>query len=107
MEFEDDMFAKCGPLSIQKPWAERISDLENYYKDIICKADRFTDKDILATSKKLFARNNILARSLDKTVEHMKKSTNSGTPYFSRRNAVLDQTLDWLKSKYNSLNDKL
>lgn len=95
-KYEQDMLAKVGPLSIQKPWKERVADLENYYEDPKIKSRKFTKRDLLDTCKFFKARRNIRPRSWENTWFSMKKSTNSGTPFVTARRDVGNWTVQYM-----------
>lgn len=66
-KYEQDMLSKVGPLSIQKPWKDRVSDLKNYYEDIKLPSGKFTLKDLHDTCEFFKARRNIRPRSWENT----------------------------------------
>lgn len=89
--FETDMASKVGPLSVMLPLEERMNDIEQYYKGIL-----LPSAPIRETAEKLVISewrkaSTLLLRSEERTVELMRKSTNSGSPYFTKkRNALLE-----------------
>lgn len=95
-KFEKDMLAKVGPLSIQKPWRDRVEDLKNYYGDILTKSRKFTKRDLEQTCEFFKCRRNIRPRSWENTWFNMKKSTNSGTPFCETRKYVGDWTVHYM-----------
>lgn len=89
-EYEMEMAAKSGPLSVQKPLKDRIQDIDHYYDDINLKAVPVNDLAIAAALDKFKAAKGTLLRSEQKTWDNMTKSTNSGSPYFnSKRSRVI------------------
>nr|UAW00736.1 MAG: RNA-dependent RNA polymerase [Porcine picobirnavirus] len=93
LKFENDLAKKVGPLSIQKPLSERMEDIESYYESISLDSIPVSDSAIAAVVKEWGNPRGLLPRSQRRTMELMKKSTNSGSPYFAKRRAVTDKTL--------------
>lgn len=93
LDFENDLAKKVGPMSIQKPLSERMPDIESYYESILKDSEPISQSAIAAVIQEWGNPRGLLLRSQRKTVELMKKSTNSGSPYFSKRRAVTDKTL--------------
>jgi len=93
-KFEMDMKDKVGPMSIQLPLQDRIEDIENYFTMVKLDSEPLSDASIAATIKYFSSAGGIRLRSLTKTMEKMKKSTNSGSCYFTKRRNVVDATLD-------------
>nr|UAW00595.1 MAG: RNA-dependent RNA polymerase [Porcine picobirnavirus] len=86
--FEKDLGAKVGPMSIMKPLSERLDDIELYYSSITKKSTPI-DQDALEQSAEWFgADGKLTVRNALETYNLMKKSTNSGLPYFTKRRAV-------------------
>lgn len=93
-EFEQEMRSKVGPLSVQKPLRDRISDIASYYDDVMVSAKPVADEAIKAAKVEfLRLRDHIRPRAEDRTVDLMKKSTNSGNPYFTKRRNVVQDTV--------------
>nr|UAW00739.1 MAG: RNA-dependent RNA polymerase [Porcine picobirnavirus] len=93
LKFENDLAKKVGPLSIQKPLSERMDDIESYYESVLPDSKPISDSAVAAVVKEWGNPRGLLPRSQRRTVELMKKSTNSGSPYFAKRRAVTDKTL--------------
>ena len=92
-EFEKDLGSKVGPMSIMKPLSERMDDIDSYY-DLILKdhkpihsaaIDRVLDEYLGAKGVRM--------RGQFQTMLKMKKSTNSGSPFFAKRNRVTTKTI--------------
>lgn len=92
-EFEEDLAAKVGPLSIQAPLADRIPDIVNYYEDIHLPQTEVSSKALAAVISEWKQVGKLKPRSQKQTVENMKLSTNSGSPFFTKRRDVLKKTL--------------
>lgn len=92
-KFENDLAAKVGPMSIMKPLKDRMDDIEAYYKGILLPAEPLDERAIKATLNKFARARGITVRSEQRTVDLMKKSTNSGSPYFLKRRAVTSKTV--------------
>nr|UAW00786.1 MAG: RNA-dependent RNA polymerase [Porcine picobirnavirus] len=93
VEFENDLKAKVGPMSIMKPLSERLEDIDHYYDDILLSSTPVSDSAINAVVSEFSQIKGLRVRSQLHTVNLMKKSTNSGSPYFTKRKRVVDQTL--------------
>jgi hypothetical protein len=93
LEFENDLAKKVGPLSIQKPLAERMDDIESYYTSILQKSEPIHHSAEAAVIREWAKVGHLDLRSQQRTTEVMKKSTNSGSPYFTKRRAVVDKTV--------------
>lgn len=91
--FEVDLAKKVGPLSVMKPLVERMDDIDAYY-DSISLGSKPIDNDAILSALREWGQNSKLSlRSEDLTVHLMKKSTNSGSPYFTKRKWVVDRTV--------------
>lgn len=93
LEFEKDLAAKNGPMSVMKPLSERKEDIESYYEGILLPAEKLSDDAIAATIEKFKQSKGLKLRGQQKTVDTMKKSTNSGSPYFTKRRNVVAKTV--------------
>ncbi len=98
-QFENDLRKKVGPMSIMKPLSERMDDIESYY-DLVSKDQvPFDRRAIDAAQREWKHIAGMRKRSLKRTVEVMKKSTNSGSPFFTKRKLVVEDTMpcevDW------------
>jgi len=93
VDFENDLKAKVGPMSIMKPLEERLEDIDHYYDDILLKSKPISDSAIKAVLSEFNSIKGLRVRSQQRTVDLMKKSTNSGSPYFTKRKAVTKKTL--------------
>nr|UAW00936.1 MAG: RNA-dependent RNA polymerase [Porcine picobirnavirus] len=92
-QFEIDLGEKVGPMSVQKPLSERIPDIDAYYDLILPKSKPISPEAIRSACKEWADIAGIRIRSQKKTVEIMKKSTNSGSPYFTKRRLVVNDTV--------------
>lgn len=93
VEFENDLKAKVGPMSIMKPLSERIEDIDHYYDDILLSSTPVSDSAVKAVISEFSRIRGLRVRQQQKTVDLMKKSTNSGSPYFTKRRGVISKTL--------------
>lgn len=80
-------------MSIQKPLQERMDDIDAYYDLVSLKSEPISDKAVAAVIREWSGLRGLHIRGQERTVDLMKKSTNSGSPYFSKRKAVLAKTL--------------
>lgn len=91
-EFEKDMASKVGPMSVMLPLKDRMKDIESYYEGILLPSAPITQSAIAAVKHEWSRARGIWLRDPRKTIELMKKSTNSGSPYFTKRKNVVDET---------------
>nr|UVJ88886.1 putative RNA-dependent RNA polymerase [Picobirnavirus sp.] len=92
VDFENDLAAKVGPLSIMKPLAERMEDIDHYYEGVTLPAEPIMQSANLAVIAEWAAKGSLRLRSQQRTIDLMKKSTNSGSPYFTKRRSVTAKT---------------
>lgn len=93
LEFEKDLAEKVGPMSIMLPLKERMKDIDHYYDDIHLSSEPISPRAIAAVKAEWRLDNRIQVREMSRTVKLMKKSTNSGLPYFTKRRNVTDLTV--------------
>nr|UYF11795.1 MAG: RNA-dependent RNA polymerase [Human picobirnavirus] len=92
-QFELDLAEKVGPLSIQKPLDERFKDIEAYYKGILLPSKPISETAIRSVLTEWNRARGLSVRSVSKTWDNMKKSTSSGSPFFTKRKAVGKYTM--------------
>lgn len=92
-EFEQDLRSKVGPLSIMLPLSERLDDVKHYYEAVKLKSSEINPMGVSLTIKEFQKIHGIRLRGEFATVDRMKKSTNSGCPFFTKRNKVIQKTL--------------
>lgn len=89
------MRSKVGPLSIQKPLEERMKDIEEYWK--LSSFDGPIPKEAISLTVTEFNKiRGIRLRSEKMVVKNMILSTNSGSPYFTKRKLVVNKSLTLL-----------
>jgi hypothetical protein len=93
VDFENDLKAKVGPMSIMKPLSERLDDIDHYYDDILLSSTPVSDAALKAVMSEFKGVKGLRVRSQQRTVDLMKKSTNSGSPYFTKRRIVVSKTV--------------
>lgn len=93
LEMEEDLAKKVGPMSIMKPLKDRIVDIDSYYDSILLDSKPISHSAVAAVCREWSKIGRLQLRSQKRTVEMMKKSTNSGNPYFTKRRAVVDKTI--------------
>lgn len=91
--YEIDQSLKVGPMSIRKPLRDRMDDIESYYVPLTRNATPIDQQAIDRVIKEWSCVRGIRLRSEDRTVSEMKLSTNSGSPFFTRRRRVVDSTV--------------
>lgn len=92
-EFEQDLRSKVGPLSVMLPLKDRMEDIEHYYSDVKLESTPISETALKATVAEWKSVSRLVLRSQDHTLEAMKKSSNSGSPYFRKRRTVIDETM--------------
>lgn len=92
-EFENDMASKVGPMSIRKPLEERMTDIDSYYDGVLLPSEPVDHSAVAAVIREWKPAAGLSPRDEKWTVSEMKKSTNSGSPFFQKRRDVVDQTL--------------
>lgn len=93
VEFENDLRDKVGPMSIMKPLSERLEDIDHYYDDILLPSKPVSDSAVRAVISEFSKVKGLRVRGQQRTVDLMKKSTNSGSPYFTKRKNVVAKTV--------------
>jgi len=93
VDFENDLAKKVGPMSIMKPLDQRLDDIDSYYSSIAKKRSALSDRAVKAVIAEFSRVRGLQIRDQLKTVERMKKSTNSGSPYFTKRRLVTSKTV--------------
>lgn len=91
--YENEQGAKVGPMSPMLPLEERMDDIDHYYTDILLSAQPVNPKALALVVKEYQQVRGLKVRSQKRTVEKMRLSTNSGSPYFTKRRAVIDKTI--------------
>lgn len=99
-EFEIDLSKKVGPMSIEKPLSERLSDIDSYYEGVLLPSEPIDDSAVSAVVKELSSVRGLEPRNVRATVEKMKKSTNSGSPYFTKKRTVVEETIPFTLNAY-------
>nr|AVA30697.1 RNA-dependent RNA polymerase [Picobirnavirus sp.] len=90
--FEMDLAKKVGPLSVMKPLSERISDIDSYYDSILLESEPISKAAIVSVVKEWSQVSGLRIRGQARTVELMKKSTSSGSPFYRKKKGVLKET---------------
>jgi hypothetical protein len=92
VDFENDLRAKVGPMSIMKPLAERMEDIDHYYECVKTHAKPVDSRAIKAVIAEWSLVRGLQVRRQSATIAKMKLSTNSGSPYFTKRRNVIKKT---------------
>lgn len=92
-KFEMDLAKKVGPLSVQLPVSQRLGDIAHYYEDILLPSTALDSAAINAVLKEFSQIRGLRLRNQIATVEKMKKSSNSGSPYWTKRREVVSDTV--------------
>lgn len=98
--FENDLANKVGPMSVEKPLAQRLEDIDHYYEDILLSSEALDHSAIAAVIKEFSNMRGLEVRQQARTVELMKKSTNSGSPFFQKKRTVIKETTPCKVSHY-------
>ena len=96
-EFESEMRSKVGPLSVQLPLSERLESIEHYYTLSSVASVPIIPEAIEETWKTFRKSGDVRLKSIPNVFEVMRKDTNSGTPYFTKRRRALAETLEALR----------
>nr|QXV86684.1 MAG: RNA-dependent RNA-polymerase [Picobirnavirus sp.] len=75
------------------PLEDRLDDIVSYYEDINIKSEPISEKALKAVISEWKSVGKLRLRSHRHTWENMKKSSNSGSPFFTKRRNIIDQTL--------------
>lgn len=94
LEFELEMKAKVGPMSIMKPFHEVEDKVVEYYKNIDKPQEPILPEAIQATVDEWRPIHGIRPMSRDNTIKEMRLGTNSGAPFFTKRSNVVDKPVD-------------
>lgn len=92
-KFEMDLAAKVGPMSVELPLSDRIPDIAHYYEDILLSSKPVDQSAMKAVIQELSSVSGLRVRAQDRTVDKMKKSSNSGAPFFTKRREVIRETV--------------
>lgn len=98
--FEVDLAKKVGPLSIEKPLSQRLEDIDHYYEGILLPSNPLSESAKAAFRKEWSSIRGLEVRSQPRTIELMKKSTNSGSPFYAKKRLVTDKTAPCSVSHY-------
>jgi hypothetical protein len=92
-EYEIDQGKKVGPMSVMKPLIERIPDVDSYYELNSPSVQNVSRETYLSIHHEYVGVYPLRMRGTERTMLNMKMSTNSGTPFFSKRRNVVDKTI--------------
>jgi hypothetical protein len=106
LDFENDLRKKVGPLSIMRPLEERREDIASYYDSVLLESKPLSDSAVAAVIREWSSLRGLHPRGQRATVDRMKLSTNSGSPYFTKRRSVVDKTLP-VTLKYLGVNTEM
>lgn len=110
-ELENDQAEKVGPMSVMQPLKKRLPDIASYYDGILLPSQPVNSSAVKAVVSEFSGIRGLKLRAADKTVQRMKLSTNSGSPWFTKRRGVVQDTLPchvWQDGSwtYQSLDDQ-
>nr|UJQ88275.1 MAG: RNA-dependent RNA polymerase [Porcine picobirnavirus] len=92
-KYEIDLANKVGPMSVMKPLKLRMSDIDSYYDGILLPSADVDTRALKAVVSEFSKVRGLRIRGQAQTIELMKKSTNSGSPFFTKRRQVTDRTV--------------
>lgn len=92
-EFEMDLAKKVGPMSIMLPLDKRMKDIDSYYESILLDSKPISRKAIDLVCEEWSQVRPLRIRSQKETVELMKKSTSSGSPFYDKKRDVVTDTV--------------
>lgn len=93
VDYELDLAKKVGPMSIMLPLKDRMKDIESYYDGILLPSKPLSDKSVKAVIAEWARSRGLAPRDITSTINKMKLSTNSGSPFFRKRRNVIGDTL--------------
>lgn len=88
LDFETSMRGKVGPMSVMVPFSERQEKVEEYYTRSQVEAAPISEEAIQATVEEWKGISGVRALSRKNTLQEMRLSTNSGSPFFTKRKLV-------------------
>nr|UDL14490.1 MAG: putative RNA-dependent RNA polymerase [Picobirnavirus sp.] len=91
--FENDLANKVGPLSVQLPLRRRMPDIEHYYEDVLLSSNPIDPQAVDAVVNEWRKLRGLRVRSQANTLAAMKKSTNSGNPWFAKKRDVVQDII--------------
>nr|AMP18968.1 RNA-dependent RNA polymerase [Otarine picobirnavirus] len=91
-QFEIDLGEKVGPMSVMKPLKDRMKDIDAYYDLIKLDSVPLSSASIGLCWDEWKHVAGMQIKDQASTILEMKKSTNSGSPYFLKRKNVLGDT---------------
>ena len=89
-EFENDLRKKVGPMSVMLPLSDRMQDLDSYYESILLDSEPIDPRAVDALEDEWSVIRGLRIAGQGTTVDRMRLSTNSGSPYFTKRRKVRD-----------------
>lgn len=92
-QYELEMRSKVGPLSVMKPLHERINDINQYFDCVVGQFQPVAQAANAAVIREWNSARGLCLRSQWRTAQKMKLSTNSGSPYFTKRRKVVKRTI--------------
>lgn len=93
LEYEMDLAKKVGPLSVMKPLRERIDNIKAYYADVAVSQQPVLPEAVQAVIAAWGGANRLRMWTPQQVLDEMKLSTNSGSPYFTKRKLVVEKGL--------------
>lgn len=93
VDFENDLRAKVGPMSIMAPLEERLPDIDHYYDDILLSSNPVSDRAVKAVIAEFKSARGLNLKGQDSVLRDMRLSTNSGSPFFTKRRSVVRKTV--------------
>nr|UAW00557.1 MAG: RNA-dependent RNA polymerase [Porcine picobirnavirus]UAW00558.1 MAG: RNA-dependent RNA polymerase [Porcine picobirnavirus] len=91
-EYEMEMRGKVGPLSVMAPLSERMPSIEEYYQSVKGNFAPISERAVKACISEWGRARGLNMRSQANTLANMKLSTNSGSPFFTKRRNVIKET---------------
>lgn len=106
--YEVDLANKVGPMSVMLPLKQRLKDIDSYYDGVLLPSSPIAHSAVAAVVGEWSKLRGLEVRQQARTVELMKKSTNSGSPYFKKRREMISLTVPCSVSIYrNEVNQLL
>lgn len=92
-EYEMEMKAKVGPLSIIRPFSARAKDVEDYFTSVELPSKAIESEAVAETEDYFNGINGLTIRGQQSTWDKMRKDTSSGAPLLQRRLHVASATI--------------
>jgi len=91
--YELECKSKVGPMSVQAPLERRLDSIREYYTLVEQAGVPIEANAVKAAGDYFSSAGGLRLRSQEATIAEMRLSTNSGSPYFTKRRSVVGKTV--------------